>query len=440
MSAWARIRFALGDFAFNLLWQSVSLYLLYYYTDVLGVRVEIAALLYMAGSIWEGVADLAVGGLIDRLGQRGVPCRRWLIVGSVPLCLAFVLVYAAPVIVGRSAAILLSVQILFRTAYTATNLPYAALTARITQDSRDRAAIAGLRMGFGALAAALVAFGTGPLGTLATGQVDSARGFLAAALLLAVAAGAVLLPVALAIRERAPPVGGEPHAFARTLWRSLIGNTALMGLNAAMAAAIVAMTLTTKSVLYYFKYALGDAAAGQQALGLLGIVGGVAIPVWMRIGRSIGGRNVWLAACALGVLAVAAYAATPGADARTAQLFLCAMQTGFVGLNYAFWSLLPDTIEYGERATGLRMEGTAFGAAALLQKLALAGATGGFGLALGAIGYRANAVQHPGTLAGMRTILLAGPAIALLVSAACIAANPLRRGTHARIVAELGAG
>ncbi len=440
LSRCARVRFAVGDFAFNLLWQSVSIYLLYYYTDVLGMGVEAAALLYMAASVWDGLADVVVGGLLDRLGGAGIPYRCWLVAGTVPLGLAFVLVYAAPLMSGgRSVAVLLAAQLAFRTLYAATNVPYVALTSRITEDSSDRASIAGLRMGFGTLAAAIVAFGTGPIGHLTSGHVDNARGFLAVAVLLAAVATAALLPVALALRERVPRMNAR-RGFALALWRGLIRNDALLSLNAAMAASVVAMTVTTKITLYYFKYALGNAGAGQQALGLLGLVGGLAIPAWMRLGRRVGGRHVFVASCALALLAIVAYATVSSESPGIAQAFLCAMQVAFVGINFAFWSLLPDTIEYGERATGLRMEGTTFGVAALLQKLALAAATGVFGVALGAIGYRANVAQTPATLAGMRLILLALPAAALIVSAACIAANPLRRGTHARIVAQLGKG
>ncbi len=440
LSGWARVRFAAGDFAFNLLWQSVSIYLVYYYTDVLGLAVETAALIFMVGSMWDGIADLAVGLLLDRLGGARGAYRRVIAVGAVPLGLAFVAVYAVPVAgAGRSAAVLLMVQLAFRTVYAATNVSYAALTTRITQASGERASIVGLRMVFGTLAAALVAFGTAPVARLAGGQTDSAAGFLAVAVVLGLGATAVLLPVALAVSEdrSLPPAATSPQMFGVDVWRSVTGNAALLWLGAAMAGAIAAMTVLTKMTLYYFKYVVGDAAAGTYALGWLGIVGGVAVPVWMAFGRKLDRRRVWLAAAALGLAAIAAYAAIGGHGALAAQIFLGAVQFAFVGINFAFWSMLPDTIEYGERATGLRMEATSFGLAALSQKLALGTVTGVFGLAMGWVGYRANAAQLPATLAGMRGIMLGLPAAALIASAACIAANPLRRGTHALIVAEL---
>jgi Na+/melibiose symporter-like transporter len=43
-------------------------------------------------------------------------------------------------------------HLLFRTAYAAVNVPYLAMTARISIDSRDRAFVAGMRMLFGTMA------------------------------------------------------------------------------------------------------------------------------------------------------------------------------------------------------------------------------------------------------------------------------------------------
>ena len=56
-------------------------------------------------------------------------------------------------------------------------------------------------------------------------------------------------------------------------------------------AMIVSITILNKSVLYYFKYLLGDAEAGQLALASMGLVSAVAVPLWMFLSRSR--RAVW---------------------------------------------------------------------------------------------------------------------------------------------------
>ena len=80
------------------------------------------------------------------------------------------------------------------------------------------------------------------------------------------------------------------------------------------------------------------------------------------------------------------------------QLFLVGMQVMIVGLNFVFWAMLPNTIEYGERETGLHVEGTVFGVAALLQRIAIGIATAILGWSFASAGYVANVQQSAETL------------------------------------------
>ena len=80
-----------------------------------------------------------------------------------------------------------------------------------------------------------------------------------------------------------------------------------------------------------------------------------------------------------------------------------------VGLNFVFWAMLPNTIEYGEQATGLHVEGAVFGVAALLQRIAIGIATAILGWSFASAGYVANAQQSAATLAGMRATVALVP-------------------------------
>ena len=76
--------FAFGDFAFNLYWQSVMLFLLFYYTDALDLPIAVAATTYMVASVWDGIANLVAGIMVDR---RHATLRYGaiLVAGAVPL-------------------------------------------------------------------------------------------------------------------------------------------------------------------------------------------------------------------------------------------------------------------------------------------------------------------------------------------------------------------
>src|SRR5207245_2827261 len=89
------ILFAFGDFAFNLYWQSIMLFLLFYYTDALNLRIAVAATTYLVASVWDGFANFAAGVLVDRKHDR-FRYGALLIAGAVPLGLSFVLTYMPP--------------------------------------------------------------------------------------------------------------------------------------------------------------------------------------------------------------------------------------------------------------------------------------------------------------------------------------------------------
>ena len=428
--------FATGDFAFNLYWQSVMLYLLFYYTEALGLSVGTASLIYLIASVWDGIVNFAAGVLTDRHRQHRRD-RLALVAGAVPLGLAFMLAYL-PLPVGDAwgAAAVLAGHMVFRTAYAFLNVPYLAMSARISHASGDRAYLAVARMLFGTAASVCVALSTVPIGRWLSTDGGSAWIYLPAAALFATVGSILIIWVGATYREEPWEQDGRP-ADLRASLASLAANRAFVTLNLAMVAMIVGVTVLNKSVLYYFKYFVGDEAAGQLALAAMGLVSAVALPAWMLLSRRFGVRDLWFAAVAVSVLALAVFWQMGDGRAAAMQGVLVAMQVGAVGLHFVFWALLPDTIEYGERATGLRVEGIVFGVAALLQRVAIGIATAILGLGFGTAGYVANTAQSVDTLAGMRLTLALVPVAFLLLSAVIMAFNPLTRGTHDRIVRDL---
>ena len=400
--------FAFGDFAFNLFWQSIMLFLLFYYTDSLELPIGVAATTYMVASIWDGIANFAAGVLPP--AASGGWAVAWVFVA----------------------------HLLFRTAYAGVNVPYLAMSARISPESGNRAFIAGLRMLFGTAAAVTVALSTVPVGRWLTG-VDGARAYFGAAILFAAVGTLILILVGATYRD-----GAEAHrpipASLNAALASLVSNRAFLALNAAMMAMIVAVTVLGKSVLYYFKYLLDNPDAGQLALAEMGLVSGIAIPLWMLIGRRVGLRALWLISAGIGIAGLLLFAAVPLAGVAAMQMFLVGMQVVSVGLNFVFWAMLPNTIEYGERATGLHVEGTVFGVAALLQRIAIGIATAILGWGFASAGYVPNVQQSAATLSSMRMTVAIVPLAFLALSCVAMALNPLgRRSTEAPEVAGAAA-
>jgi sugar (glycoside-pentoside-hexuronide) transporter len=417
--------FAFGDFAFNLFWQSIMLFLLFYYTDALALPIGVAATTYMVASVWDGIANLIAGILVDRNHDR-LRYGPLLVAGALPLSITFVLAYLPPARTGAAAiAAVFVAHLLFRTAYAAVNVPYLAMTARISGDSGDRAFVAGMRMLFGTAAAVAVALCTVPVGKWLTGS-GAAEAYFGAACLFATIAAVILVLVGATYREAAQPQRPLPGSLRATLL-SLVHNRAFVALNAGTMAMIVAMTVLSKSVLYYFKYLLNDPHAGELALASMGVVSAIAIPAWMLIGRYVGLRSLWLIAAGAGMAALLVFSLVQFNGTQAMQLFLVAMQVVGIGMNFVFWAMLPNTIEYGERATGLHVEGAVFGMAALLQRIAIGVATAILGWSFASAGYVPNVRQSTETLTAMRGTVALVPFVFLALSCLAMSLNPLGR-------------
>ena len=79
-----RIGFSSGDLAQNLIYQTVSIWLLFYYTNVFGLKPGVAAVMYLVVRIIDIVWDPIVGAVVDKSNPKWGKYRSWLIMVGVP--------------------------------------------------------------------------------------------------------------------------------------------------------------------------------------------------------------------------------------------------------------------------------------------------------------------------------------------------------------------
>ena len=61
-----RIGYGIGDISICLYWSGVGLYLLYFYTDVVGISPGLAGAIYGIGMMWDALTDPFMGYLAER--------------------------------------------------------------------------------------------------------------------------------------------------------------------------------------------------------------------------------------------------------------------------------------------------------------------------------------------------------------------------------------
>jgi GPH family glycoside/pentoside/hexuronide:cation symporter len=435
LSLGRKLGFTVGEYACNLYWQSLSIFLLFFYTDAVGLSAATAGFIYMVASIWDGAIDPIIGAIADRTRTRYGRYRGYILFGSVPLAAAFALLYYKPPLTGAAlVAWMLIAHMIFRTTYAVLSIPYTSLNARVTSSSTERSTLAGLRIIFAVLAGMTIAFFTQPLVAAFGGPK---QGFFWTACIFAAMATVVFPLVFASTREPPEDRTAEPVLQLRDYWRSILVNRAFWVVMACIVCCVICSTTLTKSVLYYFKYYLNDESASRTALSLQSASGLVIVPLWMLASRWLGKRNAWFVGSALGLAGLAWFAVTEVRSVPLTIAFLVYMNVAVLGLAMTFWSMLPDTVEYGEWRSGRRTESFVFGLGQFFLKVSLGFGAGLFGWALDIVGYVPNVAQSDATLQGMKTVMVMFPSLGLLLGCAAMMLYPMRNGVHESIVQQL---
>jgi glycoside/pentoside/hexuronide:cation symporter, GPH family len=429
-----RLGYGVGDFGFNLFFTTASLYLLFYYTDVLGLSPSTAGWVFAAALIWDAVFDPAMGYIANRTRTRWGSYRPYLLFGGIPLALSWALMFLPVSFEGTALVVFAAAtHMLFRTLYAVVSMPFLALSAVMTSDSTERGVLASYRMMAAATCGLLVAVFTLKFVEWLGGGRE---GFFWVALVYGVLAAIIFVISFLSVREVERP-SGEALPTVPDMARMLRSNSAFWIVCAAMLLGGVGGTIVNKIVPYYFKYTLGREDLIGPALGASAGAILLSMPIWTWVMKRTSKRVMWMSGTVIGVIAYTAFWFAP-ADPKVVIPIMMLLGIGGGAGYLGFWSMMPDTVEYGQWRSGIRSEGAIFGIVSLIQKAALGLAAAGLGEMLELIGYTANVTQTPETLGSMKMIMILVPAGFAVAAAAAISFYPITPQLHQRLVHVLG--
>jgi glycoside/pentoside/hexuronide:cation symporter, GPH family len=442
-----KLGYAAGDFGLNLVWNAMSMFMIFFYTDILGISAWWAGFAFMVASIWDGITDPIMGSLADRTRNKYGSYRPYLLYGMLPLAICLVLAFLTPKWPQAGLVVYATLShMLLRTAYTVVSIPYGALTAALTEDANERSSLAGLRMQAAALGAIAVAILLQALPRYF--QPEPARGFFIGSIVL----GAVMcLAIWVCFRATrgarnysSDAIAAQPPMSLSTLAKDWLVVLSLLKINAplrklflALMAFAFASTFFAKNILYHFKYALSDSKAGDLALPILAFALIVACPFWVLLAKRTSKRFVWLIASAMMAVVYLMFYFNPSSKPIITVAIIGLSGVATAAFYVMFWAMLPDTIEVNEAATGERHEGKVFGFANFALKVALGLAALGLGAALELIGFRAGETQTAETLYGLRLLMVVLPMLGLVVGAWLLWGYDLGREKHAALLEQI---
>lgn len=85
-----RMFYGVGEFGQQLSVLTLNLYLLYFYTNVLGISGKAAGILMLVARVWDAINDPMMGMIIDNTHSKHGKCRPYLLYCAVPAgCFCF---------------------------------------------------------------------------------------------------------------------------------------------------------------------------------------------------------------------------------------------------------------------------------------------------------------------------------------------------------------
>jgi GPH family glycoside/pentoside/hexuronide:cation symporter len=159
LSRKTKLAYGAGDLGAAIVTAINGFFLLNFLINVAGLRPGMAGNVFLIVKIWDAVNDPLIGWLTDRTVSRMGRRRPWLLIAAIPFAVMFFLQWLVPPF-GEAGKFVyyLVVAILLDFAFTAVNVPYAALTAELTQDYDERTRLSSVRMSFSIVGGVLAAF------------------------------------------------------------------------------------------------------------------------------------------------------------------------------------------------------------------------------------------------------------------------------------------
>lgn len=436
-----KLAYGAGDLGNGFMFDLGQIYLLKFYTDVLGISAVYAGLVFLVSKLFDAFVDSGVGTYVDsrkNIGKRG-KFRPFILFGTVPLAIITIITFLSPDLSQNGKIIWAFVTyMLFNACYSVVNIPYGSLAASMTKDPVDRAGLASFR----SLGSQAALFITGIVVIpIVMKFEDPAVGYPVAIGMMAAVGVLFHLICYFGVKENEVVVKKEEakqpigKSFA-----ALLKNRPFIVLVTLTLFMILANFLKLGVQLFYVQYNLGNAnlIGSISTVNLVMALAGIAIttPLVAKLGKK---TAVVIGLTGSVIFEVLNYLFF-GDSVVTFLTFHAIGYFFFMIPNTIIWALIADIVEYGEWMTGERTEGIIYSSYSFIRKVSQALA--GFlpGMILTAIGYVPNAVQSAGALAGIKMMQFIIPAgcslIALLVFGLFYTLTDKR---HKEIVAEIAA-
>ena len=410
----------------------------------LQVNAGILATMLLIWNIWDAVNDPLMGTIMDIFFAKAKPgadkFRPWILASIPILVVGLISFFVVPPMLGGGFAMIAAafvLKIVFEAGYTMMNIGMGSLIGNMAMNDQERATLASAR-GFGST---LGGFIGGALIPLLLGKFGMGNdGFAKTAVIMAIPMAILVFLHYALTEERNKSVAGavektqeekDAEKFKITdIWNIITKNRAFLALVLHSICICGVQALAQGATTYMYADVLKNISI--QSLGstlstATMVVILLAAPILTKKWDLVLIIRTCLLAGVVSYAALLAYTLMVPTAELNAVLFVIwnGISGALVQMSVQMqWGLVAESIDYNEYLTGKRNEGTIYGFFSLSRRIGGTIANSASVLIIAAIGYDAAAAnagldQAPGTIMGIKLMVLGFPLIAALGSWSC---------------------
>ena len=424
-----KIGYAAGDFANDLTFVIAALFMMKFYTDIMGVSAALVGTLMMAAKVVDAFTDVAMGQVVDRSGYTAKgKFAPWVRRFAGPVAVASFLIFApyfADKPMGFKVFWMFFTYILWGSVcYTGVNIPYGSMASAMSDKPEERAMLSNWRT-IGATVAQIVIVVILPMVVYTTDaeghQVLSGSKTMLASGVCSILAVLVYLICYHLSTERVKMEAPEEKKNVFELFGVLFTNRAFVGIVvSALVFLLVQMTLSGMNNYIYPNYF--NSAKALSMSGLLGCGVVLVMSTFVtKLAAKFGKKELAVVGAFIGAgsMFIAYFVHT-----TNVAVFIALYMLAYAGMsffNIMRWAMIIDVIDDIEVKKNIRSDGTVYSVYSFARKLGQAAANGLTGLLLSIVGYSSATAFDPDVVNGIYDVTTLFPAIGFLVLAASLA-------------------
>ncbi|MGM0238941.1 MFS transporter [Enterococcus sp. AZ103] len=393
ISKWRqRIGYGVSDFACNLIWQMISLYLLFFYTDIMALSAASVSLMFLLTRFFDGVTDLLVGYLIDHTHTRWGKSRPYFLFGAIPFALFAYLCFNVPGFSNNGKLIYAYITYFgLSLSYTIVNVPMASILPSLTNDTDERTALSTTRKFFAFLGATVVSATALSLVNY-FGKGNQKTGF--KILMIIFGLISCLLFFFTFFNTRELPTKSASVSLKKVAsslaqnrpWKIFAVNILFMW---------TGFFMQTAALVYYYTVVVGSQALSVTVATIMSVVPMVANFLVPSLARRLGKRNLYVISAIIQGLGIV-FILFAQANHPFIIVGAAISAVGYGMKESIYFSMQADPVDYGEWKTGVNVSGSLSAINGFLGKVAQAISGGVAGMLLAWGNYQPGGASQSG--------------------------------------------